>query len=753
MIKQLKKVLSVLLTVVMLIGCFSIGMMGFADEDPEYTHKLILDLEEKLYVLADANGNELSFEEDPIYSFDSCSLKAENGCEYRFISEDFLSDSVDIELGRFDILFQDKCFRCVNEKQARIAFMAMGYNESSGKILFFPFSEYYESTEDFPTSIAANLVGKNDLSDPETMALDFSKDYCVVEDVHFFGFYRKSDNTYTFNENPIDSTKTYNMILNEHDSNFFFMPYELDGEVTTSNSCFRDYEFIETANEIYWLVIVPLFDFIDLLKEYEVEEPFYNYYQTYIEEYRGDDDLVSAAENEFYDSIDQYDEIVNNVPDLIDILDTISMLVYDYDEYEALIDVPSLVDFFENYESAADLGMFALVYDENKIVLDYNGESVYVVCYSPVSKQVFLIAVSDNFIDLWNGNDDGNLNNFSFALYKLSDLCSNGHQLLAEVERVETPATCTDDGIKVIEAECQVCHKIIFIRNDVIPATGHLHTREETTILQEADCYHIEKKEVNTICEDCEEVIMTVNYIGAGVKHGEIETIDLSTPATCISQGFIRIEYCCKLCGQKIGGATQPMATPAHPVNPETGTADCYEKKVEETPATCTQDGQRITVVWCNECNIEVSRKTETLYSEGHQFGEYAETGRTEATCEKDGIVYYEAKCANCPEKLTKTQKINAFGHQYGAPVESKNVAPTCTKGGYIETTKTCERCQDTKVTRQDIAATGHYDNDNNGKCDDCGYDMNPTGIARVFQVFRTFFTRISSFFKNLFSR
>lgn len=284
---------------------------------------------------------------------------------------------------------------------------------------------------------------------------------------------------------------------------------------------------------------------------------------------------------------------------------------------------------------------------------------------------------------------------------------SVGHQLCAETERVVTPATCTAAGQKVIEAECQVCHEMIFIRNETIPATGHLHTREETTVIQEADCYHVEKKEIKTICEDCGQTIITEYEVGSDVQHGEIRTETNASPydGTCIGNDYFIVKQYCTLCGQKVGGAIQPQDKPVHPVD-ENGNVVCYETRIEETPATCTAAGQRTTIVWCNDCRVEVSRKTETLQATGHHFGEFVETGRTNAACEKDGTIYYEAECRDCDAKQTKIEK---------------------------------------------IPATGHHDGNNDGKCDKCGKAITIESSVSFFEVLRNFFANIINFFKALF--
>ncbi len=90
----------------------------------------------------------------------------------------------------------------------------------------------------------------------------------------------------------------------------------------------------------------------------------------------------------------------------------------------------------------------------------------------------------------------------------------------------------------------------------------------------------------------------------------------------------------------------------------------------------------------------ETETVTVTLEPNGHA---YAETARTEPTCETEGSVTYT--CAHCGHSYTEV--LAATGHSYEAVVTE----PTCTEGGY--TTYTCANCGDSYVA-DETAALGH---------------------------------------------
>lgn len=168
-------------------------------------------------------------------------------------------------------------------------------------------------------------------------------------------------------------------------------------------------------------------------------------------------------------------------------------------------------------------------------------------------------------------------------------------------------------------------------------ACQHLNTREETIMIQEADCYHVEKTETKVYCADCNEYLYSFYTVSSDVKHGEIEVIDESVPATCLHDGWIRIKRRCTVCGQIVSGATQPISGYAHTTTGPDGTS-CYETRIEEIPATCTENGKRDTIIWCNVCKEEADRTSETIPATGHKWGEWREQdGKNVRVCSECG--------------------------------------------------------------------------------------------------------------------
>lgn len=160
------------------------------------------------------------------------------------------------------------------------------------------------------------------------------------------------------------------------------------------------------------------------------------------------------------------------------------------------------------------------------------------------------------------------------------------------------------------------------------PECDHSDTRIET-IEKPADCTHYYSKEVKTICNDCGECIEDVITIGNKYYHAETETTEIHEKSTCVKVGRDIVWVRCTLCGATVYRTEKQRYAIAH-----IDTSECYETKIEETPATCTEDGHRDTVVWCNECDVEVSRETEPLAATGHKWSEWKEqNGKKIRTC------------------------------------------------------------------------------------------------------------------------
>ncbi|MBQ8380383.1 MAG: leucine-rich repeat domain-containing protein, partial [Clostridia bacterium] len=145
---------------------------------------------------------------------------------------------------------------------------------------------------------------------------------------------------------------------------------------------------------------------------------------------------------------------------------------------------------------------------------------------------------------------------------------------------------------------------------------------------------------------------------------------------------------------------------------------------------TCTEDGHYDTVVYCNRCDGEVSRTTETLTKLGHSPKSAVEENRVEATCTEDGHYDTVVYCNRCDGEVSRTtETLTKLGHSPKTAVEENRVEPTCDVGGHYDTVVYCNRC-DGEVSRTNttLAAIGQH-NVIDGKCEHCGVSESSAGL------------------------
>ena len=121
------------------------------------------------------------------------------------------------------------------------------------------------------------------------------------------------------------------------------------------------------------------------------------------------------------------------------------------------------------------------------------------------------------------------------------------------------------------------------------------------------------------------------------------------------------------------------ILVPTFEVDPNYHVHDWVAKKIEPT---CTEVG----FSW-EECSCGVKQEEAELSELGHDF---IETGRTEATCTKDGVI--EKTCSRCKE--VEQEVIQASGHVW----EEKEVVASCEIEG-----KTYEECSNCHAIQNEV--------------------------------------------------
>ena len=275
------------------------------------------------------------------------------------------------------------------------------------------------------------------------------------------------------------------------------------------------------------------------------------------------------------------------------------------------------------------------------------------------------------------------------------DLCGEEYGELAQcvegtpvIENNVAP-TCTTAGSYDTVVYCSVCGKELSRVPTTVDATGHDYDETVT----DPTC---EEKGYTTYTCECGHSY-TANEVAA-LGHAWGEWI-VDKEATEETDGLKH-----RTCGtcEKVEEVVIPSLEHTHN----------YSEVV--TDPTCTEAGY--TTYTCNCGHSYTGNETSAL---GHTEGDEVVENKVDATCTEDGSYDTVVYCSVCETELSRvTETIDAEGHDYDAAVTN----PTCTAAGYTTYTCACGH----SYTADEVAALGHKDENGEYKCDACSTKMLP---------------------------
>ena len=140
-----------------------------------------------------------------------------------------------------------------------------------------------------------------------------------------------------------------------------------------------------------------------------------------------------------------------------------------------------------------------------------------------------------------------------------------------------------------------------------------------------------------------------------------------------------------------------------------------------EVPATCTKEGSYDEVVYCTECEEEISREHKTVDKLQHKAAASVKENEVAATCTKEGSYDEVVYCSECGEELSRKHKtIEKIPHNAAAPVRENEVAATCAKEGSYDEVVYCTECEE-ELSRETKTIDKLPHNYENGSCTVCG--------------------------------
>ena len=293
--------------------------------------------------------------------------------------------------------------------------------------------------------------------------------------------------------------------------------------------------------------------------------------------------------------------------------------------------------------------------------------------------------LEDGSVEYWSCSECGKNFADANASEEITELTipAVGHTPGEAVRENEKAATCTEAGSYEEVVYCTVCEEELSRETKEIAALGHSFTQYVSN--NDAKCT---KDGTETAkCDRCDATDTRTDEDSA-LGHDWVETISKEPTCTVAGEKVLR----CSRCDE-----TKTEAVPA------TGHTPGEAVRENEKAATCEEAGSYEEVVYCTVCHEEISSKTETIASLGHDWDEGTVT--TPATCTQEGVKTFA--CSRCD--ATRTEVIEKTPHTPGEAVRENEKAALCETAGYYEEVVYCTVCKQ-ELSRETVTveALGH---------------------------------------------
>ena len=271
----------------------------------------------------------------------------------------------------------------------------------------------------------------------------------------------------------------------------------------------------------------------------------------------------------------------------------------------------------------------------------------------------------------------------------------------------ETPATCIQDGLRVITKKCQNGCPATDVSQEVIPKETAAHVYEtQTRVLLSPTCMVDGYEATYSVCKNC-----------GALDPGACSNWDHANDAEYnkkLAQGEFAPDYKAHLeAGHRL--KKNDALTGQHTWGEET-----WGYATENDKPGCTKTGTETAMRECKICGLKEfdPNKTREVKALGHDFDMTHDSYKEEtvdATCTVDGKKTTTGLCKRENQVVTVAETIPATGHRY-VPISASDPGgvlqeATCTQPGKrISSGERCSKCNDLKHSGEIIEtpALGH---------------------------------------------
>lgn len=300
-------------------------------------------------------------------------------------------------------------------------------------------------------------------------------------------------------------------------------------------------------------------------------------------------------------------------------------------------------------------------------------------------------------------------------------------------------ATCSSEGGYDVVTRCGTCNEEISRTHIVTEKIAHTPAKSVIENEVKATCTADGSYDEVVKCSVCGEELSRTARTTKALGHVNETTVkeNVVNPSCETEGGYDEVIYC----ERDEDGCNHSKLSSTHVTVPATGHVNKSARVDKVKEPTCTENGLYKAVVFCTDCNKDLTSKDIVIPATGHTAGEITVENNVAPTCTTGGSYDEVVRCTTCNDVISRNAvKVAALGHAAGEPVIENMVKPTEKKEGGYDVVVYCTRddhgCGHKELSRKHVvldklehkhvAGTPVIENKTAATCDtNGGYDIN----------------------------